>query len=1125
VTFLFTDIEDSTRLWERDAPAMSGALQRHDALLRGAVGAHDGVVFATGGDGVAAVFGRAVDAVRAAAAAQHVLAAEQWSVPMRVRMGVHTGEAEERDGDYLGPAVNRAARLMSVAGGGQVLVSLATAEVVRDQLGPDLALVELGDRDLRSLSRPEHVYELAWSVPVPPTTLEVRVLGPLQLLVDGAEVEVRGPKRRAALALLAWASPRPISVDVLCTAMWADDDGAGDRAALQSHVSRLRRHLGPAADRLQSTDAGYRLQLEPDALDAARAAALIERGCGELEADPAVAHRLARSAEALWRGHPLGEFVEVAPLAGWARTLEDLRLGVADLRAAAAIAIGDWTDALAASAAAIELDPLREASVLLHVQALAGAGRAAEALRAARSYRRRLVDETGLDPTPALAALEQVVAAGSPRDGALDGRPAPRPAERRATLFGRDAELSGVVRLLRTERLVTVVGPGGVGKTTVALEAVRRDRADREVTIVHLASVMESSSVLPAITSAVGLRGDLGDPLTSLAEVLASRPWLVVLDNCEHQLGAVRDVATALVGACADLTILATSRERLGLPFEQISRLAPLPLPADGQLDDLATVPSVALFVERAGRVQPDVAFGDDDLALVAATVRRLDGMPLAIELAAGRLSSIGLADLGRRLDRALDVLAGSPAAGERHATLRTAIEWSYDLLSPDEQRVFRSLAVFPDGFDLDTAELVARDVATTIDATTAIAHLVDASMIVVAFGDRPRYRMLDTLRAFGLDRLTAADEHDAAIERMLAWAVELAATIEAAMCTDDEAAAARTVMAERANFRHAWSTARATGRMDVAISLVTSLWTAAWWRELPEFMEWATILIDDPELLTHADAAVVFAAAADRAARRGLIDDNIRLARRGLAIAPPGSPGARFCLLELGNGQMFRGDHAEAQANMLAVAEVPRLEALAFTSAAMAATYGGQLDDARRLNARGATTAPSLLAWRSYIDGEIENFSGSFDAAERHYREACALAASVGITFLEGVASVGLVAVQAAAGKAREALLGYRALIDQWQRTGAWTQQWTTLRNLADLFEQLGDQALADALRRAADDAPESSVLGALTTATIAGTTAAPAAPTTTVAAPALTREEVLALANDGITRWLAHT
>jgi predicted ATPase len=656
------------------------------------------------------------------------------------------------------------------------------------------------------------------------------------------------------------------------------------------------------------------------------------------------------------------------------------------------------------------------------------------------------------------------------------------------------------------------------------MEAARRDRTDREVTTVGLAAVTEASAVLTAMTSAVGLRGDVGDPLISVAEVLASRPWLVVLDNCEHQLGAVRDIASVLIGACADLTILATSRERLGLPFEQISRLAPLPLPAVGQLDDLAAVPSVALFLERAARVRPDLELGDDDLAIVAATVRRLDGMPLAIELAAGRLSSIGLADLARRLDRALDVLAGSPTAGERHATLRAAIEWSYDLLAPNEQRVFRSLAVFPDGFDLDTAELVAHDVAPTLEATTVIAHLVDASMLVVSFGERPRYRMLETLRTFGLDRLAAADDHDEAVERMVAWALRLAATIEAASFTDDEPAVATTVRAERANLRHPWTIARSRDQLDVLIRLVTSLWIAAWWSELPEFLDWAVALTDDAQLPDHHDAPTVFAAAAERAAQRGLIDAALSFARRGLALAEPGSPGERYCLLELGNVQMFRGQFTEARANALPMAEVPGFEAIAFLGAAMAAAYAGDLDDARQLNERGTANGPSVRAFRSYVAGEIDNLSGSFDAAERHYRKACTLSTTVGATFIEGIATVGLLAVQAAGGKTRDALRGYRTLIDYWQRTGAWTQQWTTLRNLADLFEQLGDPPLAAALRTAADEAPESSVLGALTTASLASTTATTTT-TTTVTTPTRTRDEVLSLAHEGITRWLTTT
>jgi predicted ATPase/class 3 adenylate cyclase len=876
VTFLFTDIEDSTRRWDQEPAAMSVALARHDRLLRYAVAVNGGAVFATGGDGMAAVFGRAGDAIAAAVAAQRAFENEAWPTALHVRMGLHTGEAEERGGDYFGPAVNRAARLMSEATGGQVLVSLSTAEVVRDRLPEGLTLVELGERKLRSLTRPERVFELTWSP-------------------DGEP--------------LPEAAPRP----------------------------------------------------------------------------------------------PVG--MEV-----------------------------------------------------------------------------------------------------------------------RGGLIGRDADLADLIDLVAVERLVTLVGPGGVGKTTLAMEVARRDRRGRETAVVTLTSVTDPTVLPDVVASALGLRGNIGDPLQAAVALLGSGPWLVVIDNCEHLLPAVRDLVATLWYRCHELTILATSRERLALPFEQVAPVAPLALPASDQVEDFASVPSVALFVERARRVRPGFAT-DTHAAAVATVVRRLDGMPLAIELAAGRLSSLSLADLDRRLDRALDVLSAGADVDQHHGTLRAAIAWSYDLLSEDEQRLFRVLAVFPDGFDLATAEDIAREVTPAVDPTTAVARLVDASMLVATFTDVPRYRMLDTLRAYGLDRLAATNEFDNATQRLLRWAVRLVGWIETAVMTDDEPSAAACLRAEVGNLRAVWHTARSTDNVDVAAALVSSLWWPLSWRDLSECWNWALELAADPRIVGHRSAPCVMAAAAAAMSARGQLEDAEVFARHGLELAGDGDPeGRRRCGIELAECDLYHGRLAEGTARYDSLAD-PGWEAVTLDSAAMCAAYAGNLDDARRFNerARSSTTSPSMRAYNHYLTAEIDNAAGDWTSALHHYHASIALSETADTAIIQGIASVGLVAVQAASGQVREALAGYRQLIDHWQRIGAWTQQWTTLRNAADLFDQLGDHELASFLRDTADRAPEASLAGT--------TTGRPQVidpdPTPRMAHGLDThvREDVLDITRKAIDRWLTTT
>jgi DNA-binding SARP family transcriptional activator len=500
--------------------------------------------------------------------------------------------------------------------------------------------------------------------------VRVDVLGPLRLVVDGSPVEMPGPKRRAVLALLAIAEGRVVAVDHLLDAVWPADPPESARAALHSHVSRLRGHLGRAAPRLQALSGGYRLVLEDDELDVARARSLLARARGRAGRRPAEAAALVRQARALWRGPVLPDLTNVAPIAAWSVTLDELRRDVSDLLVACALEAGEIEGVVSVATEAVAADPLREPAVLLLMRVLAATGRAPEALRAGYEHRRRLAEETGLDPSPALGELEHRIAIGaagatSPRTGTI-----PRPATR---LAGRDSEVAALQRLVAHERLVTVVGPGGVGKTRVALEVARR--ADT-ATVLLLAPVTDPAAIAYALAATLDLRVVQGDVLSACAALLAAGPRLLMVDNCEHLLGAVADAVSRLIDACPELTVLATSREPLGLAAERRFRVAPLPLPDPEESGDLGRIPSVAVFVDRARRVRPGFRAAPEELRLVGDIVRRLDGMPLAIELAAGRLSSFGLADLHARLDRSLDLLGdGRATTDARHRTLRATIE------------------------------------------------------------------------------------------------------------------------------------------------------------------------------------------------------------------------------------------------------------------------------------------------------------------------------------------------------------------------------------------------------------------------------------------------------------------
>ncbi len=922
----------------------------------------------------------------------------------------------------------------------------------------------------------------------------VDVLGPLRLTVDGAVVDVRGPRRRAVLALLALAHGRTVSMGEVLDALWPIDPPETARATVHSHVSRLRGHLGAASARLETSAGGYRLSLDDDALDVGRARSLLARARAVAGSDPDTALRVLGEAESLWRGAPLPDLAEVPPLAAAAAGFEQLMVEISDFVVESLIASGAAAEATRRAAAAVAADPLREPAVLLLVRAQAASGRAPTALTTAREYRRRLVEEAGLDPSPALGDLERAVAAGqvpvslaprAPRDAPPPTSVStpgdlPRPGSR---LRGRDQDVTRLTRMLGQERLVTLVGPGGVGKTRLALElACRAETA----TTLMLGPVTDPAAIPYALADALGVQGVTGDVVAACVAALADGEGLLVVDNCEHVLAAAGAVVDAVLGGAPGATVLATSREPLAHPDEALYRLAALPLPpVSATSDALPAVASVAVFLDRAARAGFDPA--GVDLQHVAEIVRRLEGLPLAIELAAGRLSTFSPGELAQRLDRALDLL-GSSGLHTRHRTLRATVAWSYDLLSEEEQRLFRHLSAFADGVDLTTAEAVAADLGTAGDPGSVLARLVDASMVEAVRDDhqrdaagRTRFRMLEPLRGYGHDRLAAAGEADDADARLLRWAVDLTRWIDRTSTTNREAESDAALRRELGNLRTAWRRARIRGETDAAVEFIVALGESAAWRDLIEIRRWADELIDDPALVDHHWEARVWGVASQDAYLRGDASRADRLARGGLERAGGDAEGRRSCLGSLAQADLARAAFDDAVTHDVEAADLATRPGPQPGVGALAALYGGDPERARALaDAIPIADVPTLHGFAAYVRAEIDTATGHYDRAEERYVRATEIARSTRATFLVAIASVGLAAVRSRAGRVGDALRGYREVVEYWAEGGHWSHQWVTLRNLADLLRALDDHETAELLDAAADRAPDAPGAGA---------------------------------------------
>ncbi|MEO3797278.1 BTAD domain-containing putative transcriptional regulator [Nonomuraea sp. B10E15] len=658
--------------------------------------------------------------------------------------------------------------------------------------------------------------------------MRFQILGPTAVLgEDGEQVALGGPRVRALLTLLALHAGRIVGAEQLVAGMYGPSPPEGEANALQSQVSRLRRALGRHL--VEFHPAGYRLVADPQDVDACRFEQLARAGGQALAGgDPERAAALLREALNLWRGTPLSD----APHAVAAATaLEELRLSATEDRVQADLDLGRHRELVAELSRLAAAHPLRERLRAQLMRALYGSGRQAEALAVYDEARKLLDDELGVEPGAELAAAHLAVLRADPALGA-SAAPATGQSSRQGlraqltSFVGRADELQQVAARLREHRLVTLIGPGGAGKTRLAIEAAGQEAGD--VCFVPLAQVSDGADVPAAVLAALGIRDAVThasdrpavDPATRLVTALAGRRLLLVLDNCEHLIAATAELTDLLLASSPRLRVLVTGREALGITGESILPVAPLRSPPPESGDPLS-YPAVRLFADRASAVAPGFAVDAGNAAQVAGICRALDGLPLAIELAAARLRTLPLADIAARLDDRFRLLTrGSRTALPRHQTLRAVVAWSWDLLDEDEQRLARRLTVFVGGARPTAAERVCGL------PEEVLFSLAEKSLVQVVDG---RYRMLDTIRAYCAERLAESGEVEAIRDAHAGYYLDLVMEADPWLRTGEqlEWLARFDEESDDVNAAVRWTTE--AGRLEVALRLLAHS-ACYWW-------------------------------------------------------------------------------------------------------------------------------------------------------------------------------------------------------------------------------------------------------------------------------------------------------